>query len=91
MDFSLWEFDGTFKKNDGNLCILQQSEMEGGPECSHSISTPCRELISTWKMSPTTKTRVAYELSPGMQVNTENVPLVEFMYLVFTCMPGELP
>ena len=22
---------------------------------------------------------------------TEDVPLVEFMYLVFTCMPGELP
>ena len=26
-----------------------------------------------------------------LEVNVEEVPLVEFMYPLFTCMPGELP
>ena len=26
---------------------------------------------------------------PGETTSNEDVPLVEFMYLVFTCMPGE--
>jgi len=27
--------------------------------------------------------------SPGFKREQEDVPLVEFVYLVFTCMPGE--
>ena len=30
-------------------------------------------------------------MCPGLNKMVEDVPAVEFMHLVFTCMPGEIP
>ena len=56
-----------------------------------------RELINARNMSHKHNNKdpsLLRYLSPGVRVNTrysEDVPLVEFMYVVFTRMPGETP
>ena len=80
------------------LCSSKKSETEWGPECSCRINTQGSSLaLEIRNTSTTAKTWVTFGNSPGMHVNFYKVHklnlkyilVVEFMYLVFTCMPSE--
>ena len=50
-----------------------------------------RENVSYLEMCPVDRLAESFSATPSFHLLKEmdNVPLIEFMYLVFTCMPGE--
>ena len=89
-----WPTTANISAENTILCLKEQIDRYCGVSDSSKlpviVTVTSRQKLSLLRLEGWSCTNIHVSLYSKV-LSTEDVPLVGFMYLVFTCMPGELP